>query len=41
MKVILAYRRSQHTTWYVFFSKVEETYWVKYIANNHTVSQYL
>ena len=37
----MAYRRSQHTTWYVFFSKVEETYWVKYIANNHIVSQYL
>ena len=36
-----SYRRNQHTTWYVFFSVIGETYWIKYIANNHVVSQYL
>lgn len=41
MKVIFAPRRNQYTTWYIFFSKIEETYWVKYIANNHVISQYL
>lgn len=41
MKVIFAPRRNQYTTWYIFFSKIEETYWVKYIANNQVISQYL
>ena len=36
-----SYRRNQHTTWYIFFSVIDETYWIKYIANNHVVSQYL
>lgn len=37
----ISYRRNQYTTWYIFFSKIGETYWVKYIANNHVISQYL
>lgn len=36
-----SYRRNQHTTWYIFFSIIGETYWIKYIANNHVISQHL
>jgi hypothetical protein len=40
-----SFRKNKHTTWYVFFTiyKVnEETFYlVRYIANNHTVAQYL
>ena len=35
------YRRNQHTTWYIFFSVIGDTYWIKHISNNHVVSQYL
>lgn len=37
----ISYRRNSNTTWYIFFSQVEETYWVKYITNNHVISQHL
>ena len=38
-------RKSKHTQWYVFFKVYkkdgEDLYQVHYIANNHTVAQYL
>ena len=40
-----AFRKNRQTVWYVFFSKYNENgdtiYLVRYIANNHTVAQYL
>ena len=39
------FKKNKHTTWYVFFEiyedNVEIFYLVRYIANNHTVAQYL
>ena len=39
------FRKNRNTTWYVFFDtyKVDDEiiYLVRYIANNHTVAQYL
>jgi len=39
------FSKSKHTQWYVFFKmyKIEKEiyYQVRYIANNHTVAQYL
>ncbi|MCL2041335.1 MAG: hypothetical protein FWG84_04765 [Bacteroidales bacterium] len=39
------FRKNKHTTWYVFFETYEKNeevfYLVRYIANNHTVAQYL
>ncbi|MDE1193483.1 MAG: hypothetical protein PW786_15255 [Arachidicoccus sp.] len=32
----LTYKANQSTTWYIFFSKIEETFFVKFITNNHT-----
>lgn len=29
------------TTWYIFFSIINETYFVKYITNNHVSGQYI
>ena len=40
-----SFKKSRHTTWYVFFKTYEENgkeiYLVRYIANNHTIAQYL
>ena len=40
-----AFKKSKHTTWYVFFKTYkengEEIYLVRYIANNHVIAQYL
>ena len=37
--------KNKHTTWYAFFNKYKENgeiiYMVRYIANNHTIGQYL
>ena len=37
--------KNRRTTWYVFFTKylenAEEIYLVRFIANNHTIAQYL
>ena len=37
--------KNKHTTWYAFFTKYEDNgeiiYLVRYIANNHTIAQYL
>ena len=39
------FRKNKFTSWYVFFTTYrkngEEIYLVRYIANNHTVAQYL
>jgi len=40
-----SFRKNKQTTWYAFFNKYKEndetTYLIRYIANNHTVAQYL
>jgi len=40
-----AFRKNKQTTWYAFFTKYNDNgntiYLVRYIANNHTVAQYL
>ena len=35
-----AYKRNK-TTWYVFFHFANNTYYIRYIGNNHNVGQYL
>ena len=39
------FKKNKHTIWYVFFTTYwengEEFYLVRYIANNHTIAQYL
>ena len=37
----ITYQRNANTTWYIFFSIVEGTYFIKYITNNHVSSQYI
>ena len=37
----ITYQRDANTTWYIFFSIVEDTYFIKYITNNHVSSQYI
>lgn len=37
----ITYQRNANTTWYIFFSIVEYTYFIKYITNNHVSSQYI
>jgi hypothetical protein len=37
----ITYQRNANTTWYIFFSIVEDTYFIKYITNNHVSSQYI
>jgi len=40
-----SFRKNKQTTWYAFFNKYKENgetiYLIRYIANNHTVAQYL
>ena len=40
-----SFKKNKHTTWYIFFKTYqengEEVYLVRYVANNHTVAQYL
>ena len=40
-----SFKKNKHTTWYIFFKMYkineEEIYQVRYIANNHTIAQYL
>jgi hypothetical protein len=39
------FRKNKNTSWYVFFRiykiNEEEVYQIRYIANNHTIAQYL
>ena len=37
----ITYQRNANTTWYIFFSIIEDTYFIKYITNNHVSGQYL
>jgi hypothetical protein len=36
----ITYKRSQRTTWYIFFQKTGEHYFIRYITNNHVAAQY-
>jgi len=40
-----SFKKNKHTTWYVFFKIYEKNdesvYLVRYIANNHVISQFL
>jgi hypothetical protein len=40
-----SFRKNKQTTWYAFFNKYKKNeeiiYLIRYIANNHTVAQYL
>jgi hypothetical protein len=36
----ITYQRNQNTTWYIFFNVVEDTYFIKYITNNHVSGQH-
>ena len=37
----ITYQRNSNTTWYIFFSVIEDIYFVKYITNNHVSGQYI
>jgi len=37
----VVYKRNSNTSWYVFFQKQEDTYYIFYIGNNHSCTQYL
>lgn len=32
----LVYKANNQTSWYIFFSQIEQTYFIKFIANNHS-----
>lgn len=34
-------RKNKQTHWYVFFHYEDDIYYVRYIANNHNIAQYL
>ena len=36
-----SFRKNKSTQWYVFFTKNDDVYYINYIANNHTVAQYI
>jgi hypothetical protein len=37
----VSYRKNKNTQWYIFFNIREDNYYIEYIGNNHTCSQYL
>lgn len=37
----VVYKRNSHTSWYVFFKKQEDTYFIFYIGNNHNCAHFL
>jgi len=37
----IAYKRNQQTTWYIFFEKGVDFYFIKQITNNHYSGKYL
>lgn len=37
----VTYQRNPNTTWYIFFSVDEDTYFIRYITNNHVSGQYI
>ncbi|HEX5154336.1 MAG TPA: hypothetical protein VFW07_22970 [Parafilimonas sp.] len=32
----ILYKANKRTTWYIFFSQIEQSFFVKFITNNHT-----
>jgi hypothetical protein len=36
-----AFRKNRNTVWYVFFNYEDDVYYIRYIDNNHRISQYL
>jgi hypothetical protein len=37
----VAFPKNRNTTWYVFFNVEDGVYFIRYIGNNHVISQYL
>lgn len=37
----VVFKRNSNTSWYVFFKKQEDVYFIFYIGNNHNCAQYL
>ena len=37
----ITYQRNYNTTWYIIFSVIGDTYFIKYITNNHVSGQYI
>jgi len=37
----ITYQANKKTSWYIFYQERNNIYLVRYIANNHTVAQYL
>lgn len=35
------FRKNYNTQWYVFFNEEDDLYYIRYIGNNHTCSQYI
>ncbi|KAA6322488.1 hypothetical protein EZS27_027974 [termite gut metagenome] len=35
------FKKNNNTTWYVFFNYENDIYYIRYIGNNHNISQYL
>jgi hypothetical protein len=35
------FKKNNNTSWYVFFNYEDDIYYIRYIGNNHTCSQYL
>lgn len=37
----VSYRKNKNTQWYVFFNLEDDIYYIRYIGNNHSCSQYM
>jgi len=37
----ITYQANKRTSWYIFYQERNNIYLVRYIANNHTIAQYL
>jgi hypothetical protein len=35
------FKKNNNTVWYVFFNYENDAYYIRYIGNNHNISQYL
>jgi hypothetical protein len=35
------FKKNDNTQWYIFFNQENDIYYIRYIGNNHTCSQYL
>ncbi len=36
----ISYNRNRQTTWYIFYEKYDQYYYVRHITNNHVEGQY-